>query len=56
MDGWEAQTGEPGGVLLNEDIDGDADEEGGREVKEGAKDGAESGGENARFEGFSVAV
>ncbi|MEN8444350.1 MAG: hypothetical protein ABG776_04975 [Cyanobacteria bacterium J06555_13] len=26
VNGWDAQTGEPGGVLLNEDIDGDADE------------------------------
>lgn len=50
-----AEASEPGGVLLDEDIDGEADEIGGSEVEEGAADGAEGGGEDSGLEGFGVA-
>ena len=55
VDGLDAEAGEQGGVLLDEDIDGDANEEWRCEVKEGAADGAEGGGKYAGSKGFGGA-
>ena len=55
MDGWDAESGNNRGVLLDKDIDGDADEKGGCEVEEGAADGAEGGAPDLRAVGFAIA-
>ena len=55
MDALDAQTGQLGCFLLDEDIDSDAYEEGWGEVKEGAKDRTERSAYNFGLEEFKVA-